>query len=155
MEAPKPTSEEISETIEIEQYSVKYTLHLNSEGDIITFSLAHNSNNYTKKIPLKEIEDTESKAIFNTFSPKEFFDFLKKSVEMKKIELINKNKNINIRIEFEAMFKKHEINIELVNKEQNLEMIEKELKVLKDNYNQIIIENKKIKEENKELKERI
>ena len=33
------------------------------------------------------------------------------------------------------MFKKHEINIELVNKEQNLEMIEKELKVLKDNYN--------------------
>ena len=119
MEAPKPTSEEISETIEIEQYSLRYTLHLNSEGDIITFSLAHNSNNYTKKIPLKEIKDTESKAIFNTFSPKEFFDFLKKSVEMKKIELINKNKNINIRIEFEAMFKKHEINIELVSKEQN------------------------------------
>ena len=85
MEAPKPTSEEISETIEIEQNSVKYTLNINSEGDIITFSLAHNSNNYTKKIPLKEIEDTEFKAKFNTFSPKEFFDFLKKSVEMKKL----------------------------------------------------------------------
>ena len=141
MEAPTPKSEEISETITIEQHSAKYTLHLNSIGDIITFSLDYNSNNYTKKIPLKEIKDSESKAIFNTFSAKDFFEFLKKSAEMKKLDLIKKDNMVDIKLEFEAMFKKHEVNIELVSKDQNLEMIEKELKELK--------------EENKELKKRI
>ena len=141
MEAPTPKSEEISETITIEQHSAKYTLHLNSIGDIITFSLDYNSNNYTKKIPLKEIKDTESKAIFLSFSAKDFFEFLKKSAEMKKLDLIKKDNSIDIKLEFEAMFKKHEVNIELVSKDQNLEMIEKELKDLK--------------EENKELKKRI
>ena len=85
MEDPTAKSEEISETINIEQHSDKYTLHLNSIGDIITFSLNYNSNNYAKKISLKELKDTESKAIFNTLSPKDFFEFLKKSAEMKKL----------------------------------------------------------------------
>ena len=65
MEAPTPKSEEISETIIIEHHSDKYTLNLNSIGDIITFSLDYNSNNYTKKITLKEIKDTESNPIFS------------------------------------------------------------------------------------------
>ena len=141
MEVPTPKSEETSETIVIEQHSDKYILHLNSIGDIITFSLDYNSNNYTKKIPLNELKDSESKAIFNTFSAKDFFKFLKKSAEMKKLDLIKKDNMVDIKLEFEAMFKKHEVNIELVSKDQNLEMIEKELKELK--------------EENKELKKRI
>ena len=141
MEAPTPKSEEISETITIEQHSAKYTLHLNSIGDIITFSLDYNSNNYTKKIPLKEIKDQESRAIFNSYSSKDFFKFLKKSAEMKKLDLIKKDNMVDIKLEFEAMLEKHEVNIELVSKDQNLEMIEKELKELK--------------EENKELKKRI
>ena len=141
MEAPTPKSEEISETITIEQHSAKYTLHLNSIGDIITFSLDYNSNNYTKKIPLKEIKDQESRAIFNSYSSKDFFKFLKKSAEMKKLDLIKKDNSIDIKLEFEAMLEKHEVNIELASKDQNLEMIEKELKELK--------------EENKELKKRI
>jgi hypothetical protein len=145
MEAPTPSNEEISETITIEQNGSKYTLRLNSVGDIITFSLDYNSNNYVKKIALKEIKDQESKAIFNTFSSKDFFEFMKKSAEMKKIELIKKDNKVDIKIEFEAMFKKHEINIELVSKDQNLEMIEKELKELKVNYDKIIIENKELK----------
>ena len=145
MEAPTPSNEEISETITIEQNGSKHTLRLNSVGDIITFSLDYNSNNYVKKIALKEIKDQESKAIFNTFSSKDFFEFMKKSAEMKKIELIKKDNKVDIKIEFEAMFKKHEINIELVSKDQNLEMIEKELKELKVNYDKIIIENKELK----------
>ena len=138
MEAPTPTNEKISETIILEQNSVKYTLNLNSERDIITFSLNYNSSNYTKKISLKEIKDQESKAIFYTFSPKDFFEFLKKSAEMKKIEIIQKDNNFKMRIQFEAMFKKHEINIELISKDTNLELIEKEL-------NKIITENKELK----------
>ncbi len=152
MEAPTPKSEEISDTIIIEQHSDKYILHLNSIGDIITFSLDYKSNNYTKKITLKEIKDTESKAIFYTFNPKDFFEFLKKSAEMKKIEIIKKNNIIGIKIEFEAMFKKREVNIELVSKDQNLEMIEKELKELKVNYDKIIIENKELRKEIENLK---
>ena len=145
MEAPTPKSEEISETITIEQHNAKYTLHLNSIGDIITFSLDYNSNNYAKKIPLKEIKDSESKAMFLSFSAKDFFEFLKKLAEMKKLDLIKKDNSIDIKFEFEAMFKKHEVNIELVSKDQNLEMIEKELKELKVNYDKIIIENKELK----------
>ena len=141
MEAPTPINEEISETIIIEQNNSKYTLHLNSVGDIITFSLDYNSNNYVKKISLKEIKDRESRAMFLSNSPKDFFQFLKKLAEMKKIKLIKKNNIIDINFELEIMFKKHEISIELVSKDQNLEMIEKELKDLK--------------EENKELKKRI
>ena len=141
MEAPTPINEEISETITIEQNNSKYTLHLNSVGDIITFSLDYNSNNYVKKISLKEIKDRESRAMFLSNYPKDFFQFLKKLAEMKKIKLIKKNNIIDINFELEIMFKKHEISIELVSKDQNLEMIEKELKDLK--------------EENKELKKRI
>jgi len=145
MEAPTPSNEEISETITIEQNGSKYTLRLNSVGDIITFSLDYNSSNYAKKLPLKEIKDSEAKAMFLSFGPKDFFEFLKKLAEMKKIELIKKDNNVNIKFELEVMFKKHEINIELVSKDQNLEMIEKELKELKVNYDKIIIENKELK----------
>jgi hypothetical protein len=116
-------------------------LRLNSVGDIITFSLDYNSSNYAKKLPLKEIKDSEAKAMFLSFGPRDFFRFLKKLSEMKKIELIKKDNNINIKFELEVMFEKHEINIELASKDQNMEMIEKELKELK--------------EENKELKKRI
>ena len=51
MEAAKPilTEKEISQTIFIEKNNEKYTLNLNSAGDIITFSLDYNSINYTKK----------------------------------------------------------------------------------------------------------
>ena len=141
MEAPTPSNEEISETITIEQNDSKYTLRLNSVGDIITFSLDYNSSNYAKKLPLKEIKDSEAKAMFLSFGPRDFFRFLKKLSEIKKIELIKKDNNINIKFELEVMFEKHEINIELASKDQNMEMIEKELKELK--------------EENKELKKRI
>ena len=152
MEAPTPKSEEISETITIEQHSAKYTLHLNSIGNIITFSLDYNSNNYTKKIPLKEIKDQESRAIFTSYSSKDFFKFLKKSAEMKKIDLIKKDNSIDIKLEFEAMFKKHEVNIELVSKDQNLEMIEKELKELKEENKELRKEIENLKYEIKEIK---
>ena len=58
---------------------------------------------------------------------------------MKKISLFKKENSIIIKFEIEIMFKKHEIEIEL--KDKNSEIIEKELKQLK--------------EENKELKKRI
>ena len=106
---------------------------------MISLSLEYNSGSYAKKIPLNEIKDKESKAIFSSHSPKDFFDFLSKLSEMKKISLVKKENSIIIKFEIEIMFKKHEIEIEL--KDKNSEIIEKELKQLK--------------EENKELKKRI
>jgi len=150
MEAPKPilTGQEISQTIFIEQNNEKYPLNLNSAGDIITFSLDYNSINYTKKISLKEIKDKESIAVFLQYTPKVFIDVLKKLSETKKLSLVKKDNVINLNFELEIMFQKHEIEIELISKDKNIELIEKELNELKINYN-------KINEENKELKKRI
>ena len=53
------------------------------------------------------------------------------------------------------MLEKHEVNIELVSKDQNLEMIEKELKELKVNYDKIIIENKELKKRIENLENEI
>ena len=150
MEAPKPilTEQEISETIVIEQNNTKYSLNLNAVGDLITFSLNYNSSNYTKKISIKEIKDKESFAVFLQYPPKKFIEILKKLSEMKKISLVKKDNAINLNFELEVMFERHEIEIELISKDKNLELIEKELNELKINYN-------KINEENKDLKKRI
>ena len=143
MELAKPILEnqEISQTIYIDQNSYKYPLHLNSKGDIINFTLEYNTNNYKKEIPLKEIKDKESVAILTSFNPKDFMAYLKTLSEMKKISLIKIDNTMILKFELEIMFKKHEIEIELINKEKNMELIEKEMKELK--------------EENKELKKRI
>ena len=132
-------NQNLTSIIYIDYNCEKYPLNLNAEGDVINFSLEYNSGSYAKKIPLNEIKDKESKSIFSSHSPKDFLDFLSKLSEMKKISLVKKENSIIIKFEIEIMFKKHEIEIEL--KDKNSEIIEKELKQLK--------------EENKELKKRI
>ena len=118
MEAAKPIStiQEIPQTIFIEQNNEKYPLNLNSEGDLITFSLDYNSINHTKKISLKEIKDKESIAVFMQYSAKVFMDVLKKLSEAKKVSLVKKDNAININFGLELMFQKHEIEIELISK---------------------------------------
>ena len=152
MEAPTPSSEDkqISETITIDQDNIRYILHLTSIGNTITFSLEYNSNNYSKKIPLKDIKDKESRAIFNSYSSQDFIQFLKKLSEMKKISVIRKDNAIMIRFEFEAMFMKHEIEIELRSKDNNLELLEKEVKELKE---ENILLKKRIDDLETEVKE--
>ena len=129
----------LSTIIYIDHECTKYPLNLNVEGDVFNFSLEYNSGSYFKKIPLNEIKDKESKPIFLSQTPKDFINFLLKLSEMKKISLVKKENLIIIKFEIEMMFKKHEIEIEL--KDKNSEIIEKELKQLK--------------EENEELKKRI
>ena len=147
MEAPTPSSEDkqISETITIDQDNIRYILHLNSIGNTITFSLEYNSNNYSKKMPLKDIKDKESRAIFNSYSTQDFFEYLKTLSEMKKISVIRKDNSVIIKFEFEVMFKKHEIEIELRSKDNNLELLEKEVKELKKRIDDLETEVKEIK----------
>ena len=124
-------NQEISETLTIEQDNAHYTLHLNSIGDIISFNLDYNYNNYTNKIPLKEIKDKDSIPVFATMPSQGFINYFKKLLEMKKILLVKKDNNIIIKIDAEIMFINHVVEIELINKIQNLEKIEKELNELK------------------------
>jgi hypothetical protein len=157
MEPAQPilANQEITQTIYIVQDSYKYPLHLNSTGDIINFILEYNTNNYKKTISLKEIKDKESEAILSSFKPRDFMDYLKTLSEMKKISLVKTDNIINIKFELEIMFKKHEIEIELISKDKNIELIEKEIKELKEENKELKINNNKIQEENKELKKRI
>ena len=148
-------NQEISETLTIEQDNEHYTLHLNSLGDIISFNLDYNYNNYTKKIPLKEIKDKNSYAIFATMSVNDFIPALKKLSENKKLSLIKKDNNIIIKIEAEIMFINHVVEIELINKIQNLEKIEKELNELKTNYSTLKQENVELKKSIEEHKKEI
>ena len=148
-------NQEISETLTIEQDNEHYTLHLNSIGDIISFNLDYNYNNYTKKIPLKEIKDKNSYAIFATMSVNDFIPALKKLSENKKLSLIKKDNNIIIKIEAEIMFINHVVEIELINKIQNLEKIEKELNELKTNYSTLKQENVELKKSIEEHKKEI
>ena len=150
MEAPNPilTEQEISQTIFIFQDSTKYPLYLSSTGDIIIFSLEYGSSKYSKKTSIKEIKDKESNAVFSPYKSKDFFEFFKSLAEEKKISLIKKDNTVIIKFELQIMIKKHEIEIELISKDKNIELMEKELQELKVNYN-------KINEENKDLRKRI
>ena len=131
MEAPIPMAmnQERSENIVIEQDSDKYILHLSSAGDTISFNLEHNSNYYVKKMPLKEIKDKESKAIFVSYTCKDVIDFLKSISDMKKISIIKNDKNIIIKFEAPILLKVHIIEIELLNMHQY--ELDNELKKLK------------------------
>ena len=113
MEAPEPTAmnPEVIEKIYIEQDNIKYLLTLNAIGDIISFSLGYNSNNYVKKISLKEIKDKESKPVFSPYTGKDFIDYLKAYSDMKKISLIKKENKVIIKFVVELLLKKHEIEI--------------------------------------------
>ena len=143
--------QEISETIFVEENNIKYSLNLNVVGQLITFSVNYDSSNYTKKILLKEIKDKESIVVFLQYSPKEFFDFLKKLSEMNNISLVKKDNiiNLNFQGEIMLMLKKHEIEIEFTIKDKNIELIEKELKELKIKYNKINEENQELKKKNR------
>ena len=102
---PTPMNTEISETIPIEQDHLKYNLIIKTTGDIISFNLDYNSDHYSKKVPLKEIKDKESKAVFSQYSCKDFIKFLKTLSEMKKISLAESNNKMLIKFEVEMMLK--------------------------------------------------
>ena len=83
-------NQKLTSIVYIDYNCEKYPLNLNAEGDVISFSLEFNSGSYAKNIPLNEIKDKESKAIFLSQTPKDFIEVLQKLSEMKKISLKRK-----------------------------------------------------------------
>jgi hypothetical protein len=149
------TPKEISETISIEQNNAKYSLHITSIGEtltfLITFSEDLNNKVFVRKLALKEIKDSESHQIFMPYSCKEFIDYLKTLSEKKKISLTIKQNIIFINLDCEFLFKKSLIEIELFPEDKNFDSIVKEL------YKEVSLENlvlkNKVEELEKQMKE--
>ena len=151
MEAPTPN--EITETISIELNNSKYSLHINSIGETLTFLITIykelKSKIFVRKLGLKEIKDSESIPIFSLNSCKEFIEYLKALEEMNKITLTIKENIIFINFTAEMFLKKHLIEIELFPEDKNFDSIGKEL------YREMSINYQILKQENLELKNRV
>lgn len=149
------TPKEISETISIEQNNTKYSLHITSIGETLTFMITFSEDLLNKVfvriLALKEIKDSESHQIFMPYSCKEFIEYLKTLSEKKKISLTIKQNIIFINLDCEFLFKKSLIEIELFPEDKNFDSIVKEL------YKEVSFENlvlkNKVEKLEKQMKE--
>jgi len=149
------TPKEISETISIEQNNTKYSLHITSIGETLTFMITFSEDLlnkvFVRKLALKEIKDSESHQIFMPYSCKEFIEYLKTLSEKKKISLTIKQNIIFINLDCEFLFKKSLIEIELFPEDKNFDSLVKEL------YKEVSLENlllkNKVEELEKQMKE--
>ena len=151
MEAPTP--KEQTETITIDQNNIKYSLHITSVGEtltfLLTFSSEHKKKIFVRKLALKEIKDSESYPVFLIYSCQEFIAYLKALSEMKKISLAIQENIVFINFSVEIMFKKHLIEIELFPEDKNFDSIAKEL------YRELSLNYQILKQENMELKNKV
>ena len=170
-DAPSPIiitpKEEIKESFEIKQEEKIYKLNINIINQEIILNILDEKDlmkEYEIKLTFDELKIIHK--IFLTFnSCKDFIDFIKASVENKKM-FIKKNKENQMTIEIivEYLYKQNIIKFELNQKKMNFELsiqdlyqkfenINETYKNLEMNYNKIIEENKNIKEENNKIKE--
>ena len=66
---------------------------------MITFSLIYDLNTYEKTTFLSQIRNSQSESVFNSFSPKDFFELLANYAKEDKIELNFSSEN-EIQIKF-------------------------------------------------------
>ena len=155
------------EPIKLKQNDKEYNLDIKSKGDMITFSIKVKKellyDNYIKKISFKEIKKL-NKVFHDLNSFKEFYDYLKSSVDKEKLNIKIYNDKITIIIYLEVLFKQENVEIDLFIGKQdidlNMEIISKELLNIKEN--EIYKINKDLnkvinylKQENEKLNEKI
>ena len=163
-DAPLPIiqtpKEEIKESFEIKQEENNYKLNINIINQELTLNILDEKDlmkEYEIKLTFDELKIIHK--IFLTFnSCKDFIDFIKASVENKKM-FIKRNKENQMTIEFmvEYLFKQNIIRFDLNQKKMNLELSIQDLYQKFINISEIcknlIEENKNIKEENNKIKE--
>ena len=112
--------------IQIEQNQIIYNLNIESKGNKITFSI--NDKNqipsvyYVRTLTLEEIKNLNQVFyILNSFN--DFYDYLKKLSDNKKLS-INKNNNnkISLILNAEILFKQQNIEIDLLLKKKDLDI---------------------------------
>ena len=163
---PKKT---IKESFEINQKEKNYKLNIEIIDQEIILNLLDKKDlmkEYEIKLTFDKLK--EFYKIFLTLnSSQDFIDFIKASIENKKI-LIKKNKDNQITIELmiEYLFKQNIIEFDLIQKKMNLELIVQDLseriekikdtcKIFEMNSKRVTEENNIIKDENKKMKEDI
>ena len=163
-DAPLPIiqtpKEEIKESFEIKQEENNYKLNINIINQELTLNILDEKDlmkEYEIKLTFDELKIIHK--IFLTFnSCKDFIDFIKASVENKKM-FIKRNKENQMTIEFmvEYLFKQNIIRFDLNQKKMNLELSIQDLYQKFINISEIcknlIEENKNIKEDNIILKQ--
>ncbi len=163
-DAPLPIiqtpKEEHKESFEIKQQEKNYKLNINIINQEIILNILDEKDlmkEYEIKLTFDELKIIHK--IFLTFnSCKDFIDFIKASVENKKM-FIKKNKENQMTIEFmvEYLFKQNIIRFDLNQKKMNLELSIQDLYQKFINISEIcknlIEENKNIKEDNIILKQ--
>ena len=163
-DAPLPIiqtpKEETKESFEIKQEENNYKLNINIINQELTLNILDEKDlmkEYEIKLTFDELKNIHK--IFLTFnSCKDFIDFIKASVENKKM-FIKRNKENQMTIEFmvEYLFKQNIIRFDLNQKKMNLELSIQDLYQKFINISEIcknlIEENKNIKEDNIILKQ--
>ena len=165
MEAPaifSSLSEELKESMKIEQENKKYLLEIKILSETMTLTLTNieEAVSYSRQISLKEIKEIHQ-VFMGLNSCKEFSDFLKGLSEIKKLLINQKENKIYIHFEIEYLLKKKNIEIELFPENINYESVIKglcnEINLIKekfknDNKTELI---KNLENENKDLKKEI
>ena len=172
-DAPLPIiqtpKEEIKESFGVKQEENNYKLNINIINQEIILNILDEKDfmkEYEIKLTFDELKNIHK--IFLTFSScKDFIDFIKATIENKKISIKkNKENQITIELIFEYIFKQNIIKFELEQKRINFELAIHDLyqkySNLEMNYKKVIEENKNIKnkfkileDENKNLINRI
>jgi len=163
-DAPLPIiqtpKEETKESFEIKQEENNYKLNINIINQELTLNILDEKDlmkEYEIKLTFDELKIIHK--IFLTFnSCKDFIDFIKASVENKKM-FIKRNKENQMTIEFmvEYLFKQNIIRFDLNQKKMNLELSIQDLYQkfinISETCKNLIEENKNIKEDNNKIKE--
>ena len=143
------------EPIKIEQNDYNYYLNIGINTDIIIFSINDEeklfSTKYIKTMSFQEIKDL-NKVFYALNSIKDFYDFLKKLSNNKKLDIKKSKEKISIILNIEFFLKPEIIEITLNQGKKDLDLnikhICKELLYIKEKIEDIDI----LKKENKELR---
>ena len=119
--------------------NINYLLTIKLEDDTIVFSLSEENKKdylcYYRKLNLDGIKGIHK--VFNVFnSCGEFYEYIKTLENVKKLNILKKNKNFSINFQVEFLFKQEAIEIILFPSKINLDIIVKdvckELEILKE-----------------------
>ena len=161
-EAPSPSSQETTETLNIEQNNKKFILLIKNQGENMTLIVSipeeFGNPNYIKKLTLKEIKEKETNNMFlGLKSCVEFSNYLKALVERKKLSINKKDDNLSLNLNVEYLFNNYTIEFILCPEKKNSDEIIRDLcrevNCLKEKKKKL--ENnadENVKNENKQLK---
>ena len=152
------TKEIISESFEITQNGIHYKLNIDIIGKDIKINLSKEEEllrDYEITFNFEELKNLNQ--IFSLFrNCQDFINYLRILIQKQKLLILHTKENrIIIEIIAEYLYNQNNIKFELIQKNINLDLIDRDLykkiSSLNEKYKKILDENKKIKEQNRNL----